>query len=143
MVMRVAIAALVGAIVMFILGFLIYGILLDSYMRSAMTPESAKLMKEMPNLVVLFISNFAFAWLYAFVFERWANIKTFVSGMIGGILISIPITLGFDLNMFSTMNVMQSFTPIIVDVLAIAVMSAISCGVMGQLLGMLNKKQAT
>ena len=142
MITRVAIAAIAGTIVMFILGFLIYGILLDSYMKSVMTPDAAKLMKEMPDLIILFISNFAFCWLYAFVFEHWAGIKTFVSGMIGGVLITIPIAVGFDLNMYSVMNMMQSFTPIIIDVVAITIMSAIAGGVIGQVLGILNKKTA-
>lgn len=143
MITRVAIAALVGSVVMFGLGFLIYGVLLDSYMRGSMTPEAAKAMKEMPNLVGLFISNLAFSWMYAFVFERWAGIKTFVSGLIAGILIVVPIAIGFDLNMFSTMNLTSGFTPIIVDVLAVTVLSAISAGVIGQVLGMLNKNKAS
>ncbi|HRH43262.1 MAG TPA: DUF1761 domain-containing protein [Pyrinomonadaceae bacterium] len=143
MITRVAIAALVGSVVMFGLGFLIYGVLLDSYMRGSMTPEAAKTMKEMPNLFGLFVSNLAFSWMYAFVFERWAGIKTFVSGLIAGILIVVPIAIGFDLNMFSTMNLTSGFTPIIVDVLAVTVLSAISAGVIGQVLGMLNKNKAS
>ena len=143
MILRVAIAAVVGAIVMFALGFLFYGILLESYMKSAMSPDAAKLMKESPNLIGLFVSNLAFSWLYAFVFERWASIKTFVSGMIGGALIALPVAIGIDLNMFSTMSLMQSPSPMVVDILVVTVMAAITGGVIGQVLGMLNKNKAS
>lgn len=141
MISRVAIAALVGGIVLFGLGFLVYGLALDSYMKSTMSPEAAKMMKEMPNLILLFLGNVVTAWLYAFVFERWASIKTFVTGLIGGILISLPMIIGFDLMIFSTTNLMSSIPPVIVDILAFTFISAITGGVIGQVLGMLNRNK--
>ncbi len=143
MMTRVLVASLAGAVVMFGLGFLIYGLLLMEFMKANMVPEAAKLMKDSPNLVLLFVSNFAFAWLYAFIFERWASIKTFASGLMAGALIALPIAIGIDLNLFSTINIMQSVKPLIVDILAVTVMSAIVGGVIGQVLGMLNKNQAS
>ena len=138
MITRVIVAALVGSVVMFALGFLIYGLLLAEYMKTAMG-QNASMMKDPPNFVLLFVSNLAFAWLLAFVFERWAGIKTFVSGLIGAALIVLPMMIGYDLNFYATTNMMQSVTPMLVDVLATTVLASIVGGVIGLVLGKLGK----
>ena len=56
MITRILLATLAGGVVMFLLGFLIYGILLDAFMKANMMPEAAKLMKDPPNLSLLFLS---------------------------------------------------------------------------------------
>lgn len=139
MITRVLLATLVGGIVMFGLGFLIFGVLLDAYMKANMSAEAAKLMKDPPNFILIFVSNLVFAWLLAFIFERWASIKTFVTGLIAGAIIFGSIALAIDLQFAATMNLMTGFAPIIVDVLAVAVLGGISGGVIGLVLGKLNK----
>lgn len=138
MITRVLVSALIGSVTMFALGFLIYGLLLAEYMKTAMG-QNASLMKDPPNFVLLFVSNLAFAWLLAFVFERWAGIKTFASGLLGGALIVLPMMIGYDLNFYATTNLLQSFTPMIVDILATTVLASIAGGVIGFVLGKLGK----
>ena len=138
MIVRMLAAAVVGGIVMFGLGFLIYGLLLADFMKAGMTPEAAKLMKEPPNYVLLFVSNVLLAWVLAFIFERWASIKTFSAGAIGGALVVLPIVLGIDLQFAATMNMFNGFMPIIVDAIAATVMSAITGGVIGIVLGKMS-----
>ena len=135
MITRILVAALVGGIVMFGLGFLIYGMLLEPYMKANMTAEAVKLMKNPPNFVLLVVSNLMLALVLAVIFERWASIKTFVSGAIAGAIIVFLMALGIDLQFAATMNLMNGFVPVIVDVLAATAMGAITGGVIGLVLG--------
>ena len=135
MITRILVATLVGGIVMFGLGFLIYGVLLDAFMKANMTAEAAKLMKDPPNFVLIIVSNLVFAWILAFIFERWAGIKTFATGLMAGAIIVFSMALAIDLQFAATMNLMNGFVPIVVDVLAATAMGAITGGVIGFVLG--------
>ena len=135
MITRILVAMFVGAIVMFGLGFLIYGLLLADFMKTNMTVEAAKLMIEPPNFILLFASNLAFAWVLALIFERWAGIKTFVTGAIAGAIIAASVALAIDLQFLATMKMLNGFVPVIIDVLAAAVLGGISGGVIGFVLG--------
>ncbi|MBK9249032.1 MAG: hypothetical protein IPM69_13180 [Ignavibacteria bacterium] len=86
---RVLLAALGGAVSNFLVGWVVYGMLLMDYMKNNMT-QYAGLMKEPPDLFIMFISGFFWAWTYAFIFNKWAGIKDFKSGMMAGIFITIP-----------------------------------------------------
>lgn len=138
--LRVLVAAVVGAIVMFLLGYLIFGLALASFIQ-ANTIQYPGLMKEpMPDMLPLVLSNFAFAWLYAFIFDQWAGVRTFIGGALAGITIAIPLALAIDLQYLAFMNIYKSITVIFVDVAAIAVMNGITGGVMGFIIGKMAPK---
>jgi hypothetical protein len=140
MIIRVLAGTLVGGIVMFFLGWLIFGLLLAEFMK-AHTINYAGLMKEpMPDMIPLALANLVWAWLFAFIFDYWANIRTFVGGLKGGALIMFPIALGIDLQFMAFMNLYQGFAPLIIDVIAATVLGAIGGGVIGWVLGMVGKK---
>jgi hypothetical protein len=138
--LRVLVAAIVGAIVMFGLGFLIFGVALASFIQ-ANTIQYPGLMKEpMPDMVPLILSNFAFSWLYAYIFDQWAGVKTFVGGALAGISIAIPLALAIDLQYLAFMNIYKSLVVILVDVIAVAVMTGITGGVIGVVIGKMSPK---
>ena len=130
---KTILAAIAGAILAFLLGWLIYGFLLMDYFE-ANTTHYDGLMKEMPNLLLVFINNLIWSSLLAFIFYKWAGIKSFAGGIKGGIIIALPISLSFDLYLVSGMNI---FTPtlVVVDVIASTVMWAIVGGLIGFILG--------
>ena len=137
---RVLVAAVVGAIVMFFLGWLIFGIALNSWIH-ANTIHYAGLMKEpMPDMLPLALSNLAFAWLYAYIFDQWAGIKTFVGGLIGGITIAVPLSLAIDLQYLAFFNLYKTISVIFVDLAGVAVMNGIAGGVMGLIIGKMAPK---
>ena len=136
---RVLVAAVVGAIIMFFLGWLIFGIALNSWMHANMI-QYPGLMKDPPDFIWLGLSNFAFAWLYAFIFDQWAGIRTFAGGVIGGITIAIPLALAIDLQFLAFMNIYKTIAVIFVDVAGVAVMNAIVGGVIGLILGKMAPK---
>ncbi|MBK9480609.1 MAG: DUF1761 family protein [Bacteroidetes bacterium] len=129
------IASLVGAIVFFFAGWLIYGILLSDIMAKAMTPEANALNKTEPNLVVMFVSNLMYGLLYAYIFERWAKITTFMGGATAGTLIAVLIAAAFDLQFVAMTNMINDITFVFIDIACNAVIGAMVGGVIGLTLG--------
>jgi len=140
MITRVLLAALAGAITSFVLGYLIFGVLLDSYMKANVN-QYAGMVKNPPNFMMLIAANLVFAWLLAFVGDYWARIRNFVSGLKLGALITFPLALWSDLQFEAFMDLYKGGVPIIVDVLAATALGAIVGGVIGLVLGIIDKKQ--
>ncbi len=142
MAVRIIVAGLVGAVAMFLLGWLVWGILLHSYFDSTMTATAKSVMSSEPNIVPLALAEIVFGLLFAFVLDYWASISTFVTGAMAGAIIWFGLTLGWDLQMsafFKDMHVGSPYVPMVVDVIAATVVGAISLGVIGQVLGMMKK----
>jgi uncharacterized membrane protein len=130
---KMLLAALGGAVAFFILGWLVYGILLMGFYESNSVHYEG-LMYEMPNLFMIFIANLSTALLIAYIFDRWANIRTFGGGFMGGMIIGVLFTISFDFYSLATMNLMNT-TAAIVDIIAGTIMSGIVGGVVGFILG--------
>ena len=141
MLMRVLAATVAGGITFFLLGFIIYGVLLDKYMKENMISYPGLMKEPMPDMVPLVIANLVLAGLFAFVFEYWATIRTFVGGLRGGAIMTFLLALHSDLIAVSMMNLMKGMTPIVVDIIVVTVMGALAGGVVGLVLGVMNKEQ--
>ena len=135
---RVLAAAVAGGAALFFLGFLVYGIALEGWMRSQEIPHPG-LMRESPNFVTLILANLVWALLVALIFDRWATISTFAGGLLGGAAIAFFMALFNDLMSISLMNIFNGFTPVLVDVIAFTFIGAIAGGVVGLVLGMMNR----
>lgn len=140
MIIRVLAGTLAGGIVFFFLGWLIFGLLLAEFMKAHTINYIGLLKEPMPDMIPLAAANLAWSWLLAFIFEYWANIRTFVGGLKGGALIMFPIVLGINLQYLAFMNLHQGFTPLIVNVVASTVLGSIAGGVIGLVLGMVGSK---
>lgn len=140
MLTRVLAASVAGGVVFFILGFLLYGLVLDPMvMKPNMNPDALKLMNEPPMWAPLVLGNFVSAFLLAYIFDKWAGIKTFRGGLEGGAIVWFLISLSFQLMFLAFMKISNNYTPAIADVVGSIVMGAIGGGVIGQVLGMMNK----
>lgn len=139
MIVRILAASLAGAVVFFLLGWLLYGMALADFMKEN-TVQYPNLLIEPPNMIPLFLANFVWAFLLAFIFDYWANIRTFLTGAKGGAIVVFLIVLGVDLQFYAFMNLYKGFTPLIVDVITATVMGAIGGGVIGLVLGKLYKE---
>lgn len=107
-----------------------------------MTATAKSVMLEQPNFVPLAIAQIVFGILFAYIFDKWASISTFVGGMTGGAILMFGLSLGWDLQMtafFKDMHVGSPYVPLVVDVLAATVFGALSGGVIGQVIGMMKK----
>ena len=138
--LRTIVAAIAGAIVFFLTGFLFFGILLENFFKSQMI-EYKGLMYAEPIFVTLFLWNFVWSWLIAFIFDYWATIRTFVGGLKGGAIIMFAIVLGVNLANYTFMNIYTGnpVVPIAVSVIVQTVMGALAGGVIGLVLGKMRK----
>lgn len=138
---RVIAAALAGGVVFFVLGFLIYGLALADYMRTSMV-QYPGLMKDPPNFIALGLSNLLWGLLLAIIFDYWANIRTFAGGAIAGAIIMFVSSSAIDMQFKAFMVLIIGYMPVIVDVIAVTVMGAVAGGVVGLVLGAMNKQTA-
>lgn len=130
---RVLLAALAGGVAFFLMGWLVWGILLMDMMRE-MCPGMAGIEKNPPDMVPLFLGNLMAGLFTALLFSRWAGITTFMGGLIAGAWVFGLIALSFDFTFMGTTTAM-TWGGVAVDVVANTVVGAIVGGVVGWVLG--------
>lgn len=138
MLVKVLVGTIVGGIVMYLLGFLVFGILLADYMKAGVH-QYAGLIKDPPEHISLFFFNIAWACLLTTIFVKWAGIKDFVSGLSAGAMIFFLMMLGINLNYVAFMNLYIGAAPVLVGLLASTFLGAASGGAIGFVLGKLDK----
>ena len=131
---RVLLATVVGAVTIFLLGYLFFGILLASYTTAGEIPY-AGLRKVPPDMPLLILKNIVQAFLLVYVFEYLAGIRTFLGGVKSGAVIMFLITLSQNLSLLSIMNLHTGYTPNILDLAGETVRAALGGGVIGAILG--------
>ena len=137
---RVLLATTAGAITIFLLGYLIFGILLAPY-TSAGEIQYTSLRKEPPDMLLLILKNIVQALLLVYVFEYLTGIRTFLGGVKAGAIIMFLITLSLNLSLLSIMNLNIGFTANILDVAGETVRAAVGGGVIGAILGYGHKDE--
>jgi hypothetical protein len=130
---KVLIATIVGAVAAFLFGWIVFGLLLDDFYKSN-TPVYEGLMKNPPNLILIFLSNLVNAFLLAYIFNRWAGIRTAGEGAQAGFIIFAITSLAFDLMMYATMNMLTPLV-MVVDVVGSGAFGAVIGAVVALVLG--------
>lgn len=133
--MKVLVAALVGGVVAFLLGWLLWGMLLMGYYEANMIHYEG-LMKadEEFNLGLMFLSNLVLCVLLAIVFKRM-GIGDLMGGAMMGALMGALFYLSVDLGFMAMMNYFATPMVVVVDVLANAVWLGGTGAVIGLVLG--------
>lgn len=132
-------AALAGGISQFVLGGIVYGVMLEGFMK-AHTNQIPGLMKEPMLMWPIVVANLCVGILFAWLFKAM-NVTKFVKGMYWGIFIGLMFGLSFDLYIYSGMNIYSDSVVMIVDIVATVVLSAIGGGIVALVLGT-GKKEA-
>lgn len=129
------IAAVVGGVAFFILGYLFYVILLGSFFE-ANSGQVSGYMKDPAdaNILAIFLGNLAAAVLLTIIFDSWSNIRSFAAGAKAGAIFGLLVSLSFDLVMYGTTNA-YNLTATLVDPIVGAITVGITGGVIGMLLG--------
>ena len=130
---------LVGGIAFFFLGYLIYGMALMNFMSSH-AGSATGVQKPMGELTwwALIVGNLASGALLSYIFLKWANVSSFASGATAAAVVGFFASMGFDMVMFATSNLMD-LTAVAVDIIAFTIMNAIAGGIIGAVLGMGKK----
>jgi hypothetical protein len=131
---KFVVATIAGGIAYFILGFLVYAVALEGfYAAHAGTAENVAKTDGM-QYWPLILGELGHAALLAYIFLKWAGIKTFGAGFSAGVTIGFFVSLGFNMIAYDTSNVMD-LTGHIVDVFVWAIMTGIVGGVVGWVAG--------
>jgi len=127
---KLSIATLIGGVVNFLVGWLVYGILLKDAMP---LPEGISRPDDQMNMGFMIVSCLAYTALIAYLASR-IGISTTQSGAILGAIIGalISFSVGFGMAAMYTFGTVQNT---LVDTGANAVVSAITGGVIGWYLG--------
>ncbi|MBC7777824.1 MAG: hypothetical protein H7246_20485 [Phycisphaerae bacterium] len=139
---KILLATLAGGVTAFLVGWLVWGMLLDPYYRTMYTPEALSVQRAPEDMILwgIIASNLVSGLLLALIYSRWANISTFKGGAIAGAVICALVALSFDLGMYSFMKMWTSTTFLIIDPLVNAIFGAIVGGVVGWVLGYGDKR---
>ncbi len=128
-------ATLAGFVVYFMLGFILYGVLLmDFYSSHTGTATGVMRIDADMQWWALIAGNVVQAYLLVYIFGNWANITTFGGGLKAGAIIGFIMSLGISLNMYGTTNI-SDLTSTLVDPVVMSVMLGITGGVIGWVLG--------
>ena len=137
---KTLLAALVGGIAAFLLGWLLYGLALADFYESNTTHYEglmrmvAGATPAVRDMVIIFLSNCVWALMLAYVFTRWAGIDNFMEGMKAGAILSFLIALAYNLSFLAFMN-LYSNSLFVVDVIVNTIVGGIIGGVVGWMLG--------
>jgi hypothetical protein len=130
---KLLLATLAGGVAAFLFGYLFFGILLADFYATNITSYEG-LIKNPPNLFMIFVSNLILSFLLAYIFSRWAGIKSAAQGAQAGFIIVGLIAISIDVFQFATMNLISPLF-IAVDTVGNAIFGAVVGSVAGFVLG--------
>jgi hypothetical protein len=114
--MKILRGTVFGGISYFLLGLLIWGILLMGYMSANMNQCAARPDSEMVWWAII-LSNFAAALLLTLILN-WAKARSLIDGLKYGALFGFLFSAVFDLSSFSMTTMFNNPGPLVVDIIA-------------------------
>lgn len=138
---KTLLAALASGVAAFLLGWVIYGIMLKGYMDAHTSQAALGLMKTEPGLGYLLAGDLVYGLAIAWALGRMGATSA-MTGFVAGLILMGLIGLGYDLMFFGLMNMYNGHMAMVVDVLASAVIGGIAGAVAGAVLGTGNKPAA-
>lgn len=136
------VSGIVGGIVSFFGGYLIYGLLLaDFFAKNA--GSATGVMRPQAEMVwwSLILGSVFYGLVVSYIFNKWANITSLGAGLSAGFVIGLLLTMGVDFTMYATSNI-SNLTASLVDIVCGAVLFSLIGGVVGMMNGMGKKATA-
>lgn len=132
---KLVVGGIVGGILFFFLGWLLYGMLLMDFMTNNPGVVSGY-SKETPDFLYLAIGNLLSGFMMAYIFIK-ANINTLMGGLIMAAVVGLLMAASYDCVMYATTSLVSK-KMMLADVLASTAMSAVAGAVVGMLMGKLK-----
>lgn len=134
------VGGIIGGVANFLLGWLVWGMLLMNFMKENMGTATG-VMKAEDEMIwwALVVGNFFFGFLLSYVLNK-TGVTEASSGATTGAILGLLLAGGFDFIMYGTANLMM-LNAVLVDIVANVVVSAVVGGIIGWYLGM-GKKAA-
>ena len=132
---KILIAALIGGVVAFVLGYLVWGLLLTDFMEANAGSAGGVMRGDGEMLwVPMILGHLSWGLFFALIFERWANISTFATGAKAGAVLGFLVSFTFDMISLGSTN-LSTLTGAIVDIVVMTVIAAIVGGIVAWYLG--------
>lgn len=131
---KMLVAGLLGGVGFFLLGWLLYGILLLDTMASYSNSACMRSDDDM-SIPLLLVGNLIQGFLIAYIYSQWASISTFATGLQRGALIGFLLSMALNCIWYATSTVMTEFTGVIIDVAVSTVIWGLVGGIVGWWLG--------
>ena len=136
---KILLGGIAGGVSFFLLGWIIYGMLLMDFMSANSNQCAARPMQDMIWWAMI-LSNLALGFLLAIVFT-WSNTKGVISGAkVAGIL-GLLFGISIDFSFYSMTTTYNNIMIIFVDIIAYTLMTAIAGALIAWVMGM-GKKAA-
>ena len=126
---RTILAAVAGAVTLFVLGYLTYVVLLGDFFADHGAGTQAE-----PVFWAIILGELALGCLMAHIFDRWASIRTFAGGFQAGAVIGCLLAIGFGLIKFGAFGG-TDLTAVAVDTVVSVIRYGLAGGVVGMVLG--------
>jgi hypothetical protein len=134
---KILIAGIAGGVIFFLLGWLVYGVLLMDFM-SANSGMAASMQKKTPDMLPLVFSNLAWGFLFALILGKWSTGVSIAQGASRGAVTGLLVALFVDLSWYAT-TTMFTVRCLAVDIVAMTVIAAIGGAGIAWILGMGKK----
>lgn len=136
---KTLLGGLAGGVTFFLLGGLIYGVLLKNFMSENCNQSFMRPMEEMIWWAMI-LSNLAQGFFLAIIIG-WSKDTGLMSGAKMGGIIGLLLGLSIDTGFYAMSTMFLNPTAMLVDIIAVTVMTAIGGAVIGWVMGM-GKKEA-
>ncbi len=133
---KILLGGIAGGVSFFLLGWLIYGILLIDYTTANYNQCAARPMQDMIWWAII-LSNLSSGFLLSLVFS-WSNTSGLMTGAKVAGIIGFLYALAVDLSVYSMSTAFSNLSALLVDIIAYTVMSAIAGVVIGLVMGKSN-----
>ena len=131
---KILIAGLVGGIVSFLAGFLIWVVLLGGFADANAGSATGVTKEEMGDMWATILGALCSGYLVALIFGKWASISTWKTGAKRGAILGLLIGLNINLIMYGTTHI-TTLQLALVDSLAYTLLYTIIGAVVGFMLG--------
>src|SRR5690242_13748404 len=120
---KTLIAGLIGGIVFFLLGFVLYGFVFGKMMEAHSNMSCMRSMEDM-NMVLMVVSNLLWGITFAYIFGK-ANFNSTRTGATQGAIIAVLIGLTIDIFMYTTTTLYPDWTVAGMDIVINIITGAI------------------
>ena len=125
---NLSLSGLAGAVINFLLGWLVYGILLKDMFKQ---PEESTII-----MILIFVACLVISLFIAYIFLQWAQIKTLKTGAKAGAIIGF--FMGLNYNIWVMIMDGRDLQTLAIDVVVTVVTTAITGAVIGLTIGKLE-----
>lgn len=127
-----------GGIAFFLIGWVVYGVLLADFMESNYNNCMSRPMEGM-IMWAMVIGNLAYGAFFALIFD-WAGVRTIIDGVKKGAILSFILSLSMAMYYYSMSTMYENMNSMVVEILVGTVVAAIAGAVVAWAMNMGNKE---